>query len=205
MSKAKVNAFDGFTFEKPETSLLPEGNNTVRVHSTSRTDSFHLLSGVVKTGLLEKIAEGESWSDSTPQLAVVFVSYDKDGVMTYRFNALGYKNIDDFTEEELNDEKYTVIGKYVCVTNKQDKLVRIKDENRTKKAQRILNQFLMATGAETGEGLDDILDRCIADKTPLNILVTKDQYDGRDTYDIDKFSAVAELEPANEGLDDGEF
>lgn len=198
----KSNAFSGFTFEKPVVETLKEGTHNVFISSTSVTDSFHLLDGSVKEGLVEKIDDEEHWSDSTPQLAVVFVSKDGNGVFTYRFNAMGYKKVDDFSAEELEKDKYTVIKDYVCVRNKQKKLVRIESEKRTSKAHRMLNQFLFATGAKEGQSLDDILEACIADKTALAITIKKGQYEDKDTYDVAKFATVGEAAPASEGIDD---
>ena len=201
---SKKNAFEGFKYEKPVVETLKEGNHVVRINSKSLTDSFHLLNGDVKDGLIEKIDAEEHWSDSTAQLAIVIVSMNNDGVMTYRFNIAGYKHQDDFTEEELNDPKYVVIGDYVCTHNKQNKIVRIKCEQRTQKAKRILNQFLLATGAEEGEDLMDILDNCIADKTQFGITVKKGSYQDKTTYDIAKFTAVGVETPA-EGIGADEF
>jgi hypothetical protein len=202
----KKNAFDGFSYEKPVVRTLKSGSHAVVVNSTSRTDSFHLLDGTAKEGIAESVEAEEKWSDSTPQLAVVFVSNDEEtgGVMTYRFNALGYKHRDDFTQEELDSEKYISIGDYVCVRNKQNKIVRIKSDARTLKAKRILNQFLLATDAKQGEDLDLILDRCIADKTKISITVKKGSYNDRDTFDISKFSPVEET-VASEGVEDDDF
>lgn len=201
---SKKNAFDGFKFEKPAVETLKEGNHVVRVNSKSLTDSFHLLDGTVKKGLIEKIDTEEHWSDSTAQLAIVIVSMNNDGVMTYRFNVAGYKHQDDFTEEELQDDKYVVIGDYVCVRNKQNKIVRIKCDQRTQKAKRILNQFLLATGAEEGQDLMEILDNCIADKTQFGVTVKKGSYQDKTTYDIAKFTAIDVKEPA-EGIGAEEF
>lgn len=198
------NAFSGFTYEKPVVETLKEGNHSVRINSFSVTDSFHLLDGTVKEGLVEQVENEEKWSDSTPQLAVVFVS--KDGVMTYRFNAMGYKHVDDFTQEELEDDKYTVIGDYVCVRNKEKKLVRVESEQRTQKAKRLLNQFLFATGAEEGADLFGILEGCVANKSEIDIVVKAKEYDERTVYDIAKFAKASELAEVNEGIDsDQEF
>ena len=204
MSTVKTNSFDGFQFEKPVVDKLQEGNHVVRINSKSLTDSFHLLNGEVKEGLVAKIEAEEHWSDSTAQLAIVLVSVNGDGVLTYRFNVSGYKQTKDFTEEELNNDKYTVIGNYVCVRNKAKQLVRIVCEDRTLKAKRILNQCLLACGAEEGQDLMDILDNCIADKTQLSITVSKKDYQGKPVFDIAKFASVGEKEPA-EGIGDGEF
>ena len=200
----KKNAFDGFKYEKPVVETLKEGNHVVRVNSKSLTDSFHLLDGSVKDGLVEKIEAEEHWSDSTAQLAIVIVSMANAGVMTYRFNVAGYKHTDDFTEDQLNDPAHIVIGDYVCVCNKQNKIVRIKCEQRTQKAKRILNQFLLATGAEEGQDLMEILDNCIADKTAFGIAVKKGTYQEKTTYDIAKFTAVNVKELA-EGIDSEDF
>lgn len=199
----KKNAFDGFKYEKPEVLTLKEGNHAVRISSKSLTDSFHLLDGSLKDGIKEDIEAEEKWSDSTAQLAIVIVSMDNNGVMTYRFNVAGYKHKDDFTEDQLNDPKYVVIGDYVCV-RKNDKIVRIKCEQRTQKAKRILNQFLLATGATEGQDLMEILDNCIADKTQFGITVKKGTYQEKTTYDIAKFTAVGE-EVKAEGIGAEEF
>lgn len=201
----KKNFFEGFKFEKPVVETLKEGNHEVVINSMSFTDSFHLLNGELKEGIADKVDSKEMWSDSTPQLAVVLVSAIGDGVMTYRFNALGYKHVDDFTEEELNDEKYTVIGDYVCIEDKDNNLVRIKDDNRTKKAQRILNQFLDATGAEEGAELVPIIENCIAEKHRLAVTVVKGEYEDKETYDISKFAKVGEVVPAKEGVGSEDF
>lgn len=203
MSTKNANAFSGFTFTKPVVETLKEGEHTVRINSYSVTDSFHLLDGTVKEGVAEEIEAEEKWSDSTPQLAVVFVG--SDGVMTYRFNAKGYKHTDDFTAEELEDDKYTVIGDYVCVRNKAKKLVRIESTQRTQKAQRLLNQFLYATGATEGADLFDILDGCIEGKSEIDIVVKKKQYDEKDVFDIAKFAPNGALVETSEGLEDDEF
>lgn len=198
------NAFSGFKFEKPVVETLKEGNHSVKVNSYSVTDSFHLLDGSVKDGVVEEIESEEKWSDSTPQLAVVFVGLS--GVMTYRFNAKGYKHTEDFTAEELEDDKYTVIGDYVCVRDKQKNLVRIESEQRTQKAQRLLNQFLYATNAEEGADLFDILDACVESKLEIDIVVKKKQYNDKTVYDIAKFAPVGALVETSEGIDeDGEF
>lgn len=203
MSTKNQNAFSGFKFEKPVVETLKEGNHSVRINSYSVTDSFHLLDGSVKDGIAEEIESEEKWSDSTPQLAVVFVG--PDGVMTYRFNAKGYKHTEDFTAEELEDDKYTVIGDYVCVRDKNKNLVRIESPQRTQKAQRLLNQFLFATGAEEGADLFDILDNCISEKSEIDIVVKKKQYDERDVFDIAKFAPANALVETSEGLEDDEF
>ena len=198
------NAFSGFKFEKPVVETLKEGNHSVKVNSYSVTDSFHLLDGSVKDGVVEEIESEEKWSDSTPQLAVVFVGLS--GVMTYRFNAKGYKHTEDFTAEELEDDKYTVIGDYVCVRDKEMNLVRIESEQRTQKAQRLLNQFLYATNAEEGADLFDILDACVESKLEIDIVVKKKQYNDKTVYDIAKFAPVGALVETSEGIDeDGEF
>lgn len=198
------NAFSGFKFEKPVVETLKEGNHSVKVNSYSVTDSFHLLDGSVKDGVVEEIESEEKWSDSTPQLAVVFVGLS--GVMTYRFNAKGYKHTEDFTAEELEDDKYTVIGDYVCVRDKQKNLVRIESEQRTQKAQRLLNQFLYATNAEEGADLFDILDSCVESKLEIDIVVKKKEYNDKTVYDIAKFAPVGALVETSEGIDeDGEF
>lgn len=198
------NAFSGFKFEKPVVETLKEGNHSVKVNSYSVTDSFHLLDGSVKDGVVEEIESEEKWSDSTPQLAVVFVGLS--GVMTYRFNAKGYKHTEDFTAEELEDDKYTVIGDYVCVRDKQKNLVRIESEQRTQKAQRLLNQFLYATNAEEGADLFDILDACVESKLEIDIVVKKKEYNDKTVYDIAKFAPVGALVETSEGIDeDGEF
>jgi len=198
------NAFSGFKFEKPVVETLKEGNHSVKVNSYSVTDSFHLLDGSVKDGVVEEIESEEKWSDSTPQLAVVFVGLS--GVMTYRFNAKGYKHTEDFTAEELEDDKYTVIGDYVCVRDKQKNLVRIESEQRTQKAQRLLNQFLYATNAEEGADLFDILDACVESKLEIDIVVKKKQYNDKTVYDIAKFAPVGALVETSEGIDEeGEF
>lgn len=200
----KKNAFDGFKYEKPTVETLKEGNHVVRINSKSLTDSFHLLDGSVKEGIVEAIEAEEKWSDSTAQLAIVIVSMNSDGVMTYRFNVAGYKHKDDFTSEELDNPKYIVIGDYVCIRNKQQKIVRIKCEQRTQKAKRILNQFLLAAGAEEGQDLMEILDSCIADKTQFGITVKKGSYQDKATYDIAKFTAIG-VEAASEGINNEEF
>lgn len=197
------NAFSGFKFEKPVVETLKEGNHSVKINSYSVTDSFHLLDGTVKDGLAEEIEAEEKWSDSTPQLAVVFVG--SEGVMTYRFNAKGYKHTEDFTAEELEDDKYTVIGDYVCVRNKDKKLVRIESEQRTQKAQRLLNQFLYSTNAEEGADLFEILDACVESKLEIDIVVKKKQYNEKTVYDIAKFAPSGALVEANEGVEDDEF
>jgi len=200
----KKNAFEGFKYEKPNVETLKKGNHTVRVNSKSLTDSFHLLDGTLKEGVKEEIEAEEKWSDSTAQLAIVIVSMINAGVMTYRFNVAGYKHKDDFTEDQLNDPKYTVIGDYVCVRNKAEKLVRIKCDQRTQKAKRILNQFLLATGATEGQDLMEIIDKCIADKTQFGITVSKKIYQDKPHFDIAKFTAVGE-EVKAEGIGTEEF
>lgn len=199
----KANAFAGFTFEKPVVNTLKGGNHVVRINSYVGTDSFHLMDGTVKDGILEQIEAEEKWSDSTPQLAIVFVSTDPEdnGVLTYRFSRYGYKHADDFTEEELEDDKYIVIDNYVCKKNKKGKIVRIESAERTQKAKRFLNQFLLATQAKEGADLFEILDTCIEEKTEIGISVKKDTYNDRDVYDVEKFSAVEELVTKGEGID----
>jgi histidinol phosphatase-like enzyme len=200
----KTNAFQGFKFEKPVVETLKVGNHLVRINSYSVTDSFHLLDGTEKEGIADEIASEEKWSDSTPQLAVVLMN--KEGVMTYRFSANGYKQVSDYTSEQLEDEKYTVIDGYVCVRNKQKKLVRIVCEKRTAQAKRMLNQFLLAAKAKEGEDLFAILDRCVADKTEIGITVKAKQFNDEEKLDISSFkSAEAIAEKANAGIDSNEF
>ena len=198
------NAFSGFKFEKPVVETLKAGNHLVRVNSYSVTDSFHLLDGTEKEGIADEIEAEDKWSDSTPQLAVVLMN--KNGVMTYRFSANGYKQTDDYTSEQLEDDKYTVIGNYVCIRNKQKKLVRIVDDKRTAQAKRMLNQFLMSTKAKENEDLFEILDSCVANKTEIGITVKAKQYQDEEKLDISSFrTADAMTEKVAEGISSEEF
>lgn len=202
---SKKSFFSQHAYQEPTVQKLPAGNQEVTISSKQETSSFYMLDGTLKEGISDKIDAEEIWTDESPQFAVTFVSTKGKGVMTYRFNGLGYKHVEDFTEEELEDDKYEVVGDYVCIRNKKGNLVRLKDDDRTNSANRFMNQFLRALKAEEGENIVAKTDEAIASKQKLVIRVIEKEYDGKPVFDIDKFSPATSDVAEKEGIDADEF
>jgi len=185
--------FGEYKVEKPEFTKLPEGDSTVRIIRAEGLTSFQKYDGSPKDELPE-------WKDSGPQLAITVVASEegKNGGLTHRFNALGYKRFDELSAKEHEGGKYENIGGYACTANKAGDMVRVIDKDRTQSCKNILNQFAAAAQIPIGESLMDGIAKAIADKTNMRVTVTNKDFDGKDQLRLTRFRQVAVAE-----IDDG--
>jgi hypothetical protein len=183
------NYFSDLVVEKPEFSLLPEGDNVVRLIRFEEVDSFTNYDGTEKTN--EK-----GWDDATPQLAITVVAAEdgKSGGLSHRFNGMGFVKYDELTDKQKQSDKYMNVDGYAC-EKKGDQVVRILDPERTKSCKNILMQFANAAGCEPGVSLADGLNKAIADGHTFTTTVTVEEYDGKDQHRLTSFKkAVAAVE-----------
>jgi len=176
--------FGEYVVEKPEFTKLPEGDSTVRIIRAEALTSFQKYDGSPKDELPE-------WKDSGPQLAITVVASEegKNGGLTHRFNALGYKRYDELSAKELESGKYENIGGYACVANKSGDMTRMIDTDRTQSCKNILNQFAAAAQIPVGETLMEGVAKAIANKTNMRVTVTNKQFEGEDQLRLTRFRA----------------
>lgn len=188
--------FGDYKVEKPEFTKLPEGDSTVRIIRAEALTSFQKYDGSAKDELPE-------WKDSGPQLAITVVASEegKNGGLTHRFNALGYKRYDELSAKELESGKYENIGGYTCMANKNGDMVRVIDKDRTQSCKNILNQFAAAAQIPVGESLMDGIAKAIASKTNIRVTVTNKQFDGVDQLRLTRFRAEA-VATIDDGFED---
>ena len=162
--------FAGFKSEAVTSNVLPEGEHVVEIVKLEETDSFTNLDGTPKL-------KDRPYVDACPQLAVMFRN-DK-GVITNRFNGMGYYKEDDFAPEEIEEKGLTVADTYVLAENENGDKTRIQHDVRTEKCQSIFNQLF--NGLNLPEGSD------IADIKPgmkLVIRVKESVYDNKKQYNV---------------------
>ena len=188
--------FGEYKVEKPEFTKLPEGDSIVRIIRAEGLTSFQKYDGSPKDELPE-------WKDSGPQLAITVVASEegKNGGLTHRFNALGYKRYDELSAKEHESNKYENIGGYACTANKNGDMVRITDKDRTQSCKNILNQFAAAAQIPVGESLMEGVAKAIANKTDMRVTVTNKEFEGADQLRLTRFKSVAQV-AVDDGFDD---
>jgi len=109
----------------------------------------------------------------------------------------GWLKFADLTDEEVKSKKFINVNDYACA-KVDGKLMRIEDTAKTATCDRIFDRFMNAIGAEPGSGLDAV-DEAIANKTEFMVIVTNDEYEGKDQLRIAGFKpAPKEAEVFND-------
>jgi len=195
MSMSK-DYFGEFKVEKPEFSLLPEGDSRVRVIRAEILNSFQKFNGSPKDELPQ-------WKNATPQLAITVVASEKgkNGGLTHRFNGCGYEKYDELSQKQMESGDFENIDGYACKKDKDGDIVRIVSKERTESCNNIINQFAAAMQLPVDSNLMDGVNRAIAEKTEVNVTVVNKPFDGRDQLRLEKFRAAAAV-TVDDGFED---
>jgi len=131
--------------------------------------------------LKDKLPE---WKDATEQVAVVLISED-GGVMVRRFNAMGFKRMEDFTDEQIEEMGLIELGSegYAVV---ESSMTRIEDPVRSNKALAIIDQFMYACGLPEGSELKD----CKGQKFSAEVFIK--EWGESQNYDIKNFRRISD-------------
>ncbi len=185
MSKEKTGVgsiFGSFKSEKPVVNLLPVGQSTTEIVKVFQTDSGTNANGSKKD-------RDVPYADSCPQLCIVLKGLgEKGGVMTVRFQGMGYYHTDDFTPEELAEQNL-VDGKGYAMLKQGEEYVRVQHEGRSEDCLNILNQFCAALGIEEGSGLGAIVPGLKVEAT-----VVEEDYEGKPQRRVKSWKKVAVVE-----------
>ena len=156
-------------------------------------DSFQKnFSHEPREGLKELQENAELWADPTPQIGITFTDASKEqhGAISDRLHAKGYVHSDDegVTDEMLDREDVLVIEDYVCVKNPETGLYeRMEDPERTKKAIKMIFEFMNKLGFEKPENLEVALARAKKEKYTIVANVVKSTYKGKSHLEIDSY------------------
>lgn len=139
-------------------NVLPVGSYTGQIIKVLDTNSF-----VQNPTTGETKAELPEWVDPTPQIAIVFKADDNQGVITERFQCLGYLKADD--------EKFTALSakqKALFYVGNRNYVIKVADNTRTKSSENtqsckdILDQFFTRMKMPEGSDLTDIVGKRVA-------------------------------------------
>jgi hypothetical protein len=180
-----TNFFSSFQVAKPELTLMQAGDHVSRISSVRMTDADHQLDGVPKK-------EQKPWVDVHHQMAVTFASVKGAGLITNRFNSKGFERYDELTDEQRASGKFENVEGFACRKNKQGQLERCESVSRTTECINILNKFAAALGIAEGESLMDGIQRAIAEKRELVVLVKADVYKDKDQLVVKGFKKVVD-------------
>jgi hypothetical protein len=142
----------------------------------------------------------EPWDDVHEQIVVTLAGQNGEGVHTKRFNTVGFAKPGDMPEDERKKAGYTVETSanglaYLCKKDKDGSINRVKSNARTEQALSILMKFCAALGASSeDESVLNIIDEAIKDKCTIIAVFRKEQWDGKDRYEITSFRAPVEDE-----------
>lgn len=172
--------------------LLPFGEHEVVIHSIKLTDDLHMD---LTEGKMKAVADRPEWVDPTPQLAVTFKGIDPEtgkvtGVITHRYNGLGYVRYPELGELGLDPDKYFASGTEGYAVHEASRQ-RIPSELRTKQALNIVNQLCAAAGLPLGAKLDDLVGK------KLQITVYPRLYQGREIARVKNPRAVGVATPVD--------
>jgi hypothetical protein len=140
------------------------------------------------------------WINPTDQFLIHVVSVDGKGSLIHRLQGQGWKKFADLTDDEIKSKRYTNLNDYACIKNSAGKYERILDESKTQKCDYIFDRFMNALGAPVGSSLDSV-DVAIANKTEFMVIVTNDEYEGKDQFRISGFKPVANTVPVTTDLE----
>lgn len=171
--------------------LLPFGEHKVVVHAIKLTDDLHMD---LTEGKMKALDQRPEWLDPTPQLAVTYKGIDPTtgkvtGVITHRYNGLGYMRYSELAEAGLDPERYFASGPEGYAVHEASRQ-RVPSELRTKQALNIVNQLCAAAGIAIGGNLDELVGK------ELMITVYPRQYAGREIARVKNPRAVGAKTPA---------
>ena len=181
-----MGKFSGYSSKAVITNLLPVGEHRVKCVKGMEIDSFTSSDGSAKP-------KEYPWENPTDQFLIHVVSVENKGSLIHRLQGQGWKAFDVLTDEEIKSKKYTNLDGYACLKTKTG-YVRVEDSAKTAQCDRIFDRFMSAIGAPEGSGLDAV-DIAIADKTEFMVIVTNDEYEGKDQLKIKGFKPVADEAP----------
>lgn len=159
------------SFATKSADVLPVGKHKVSlIRYELLTDRDENLDRTSQTS-----SDNYPWIDATNQVAMVFAG--QKGLITCRQSVDGYVKEEDLTAKQLANPEIEVKKGYVCKKT-ADGLVRIKSKERTNAALNMLNDYLLALGAEAGTPALEVLSNAVESKTELSITVYEDTYNG---------------------------
>ena len=172
--------FGGFKSERPVVNLLPVGDSVAEIVRTFVTDSGTNANGSAKD------RSDKPYVDSCPQYGVVLKGKgEKGGVMTVRFQGMGYYRTSDFDPADLAERGLVDGDGYAMVKNDAGDYVRIQHEGRTEDCKNILNQFCDALGLPEGSGLE-----AVVPGLTVGVTVTEEDYDGNPQRRVKRWRKV---------------
>ena len=177
-----MGKFSSYSSKAVVTNLLPVGEHRVKIIQGMEIDSFTSHNG-------DKKEKEYPWENPTDQYLIHVVSVEGKGSLIHRLQGQGLKKFQDLTDEEIKSKKFTNLEGYACIKTKTG-YARVEDSAKTAQCDRIFDRFMNALGAPEGSGLD-FVDQAIADKTEFMIIVTSDEYDGKDQRRISGFKPVS--------------
>jgi hypothetical protein len=177
-----MGKFSSYSSKAVVSNLLPVGEHRVKCIQGIETDSFTSHAG-------EKKDKEYPWVNPTDQFLIHVVSVEGKGSLIHRLQGQGLKKFADLTDEEIKSKKYTNLEGYACIKTKLG-MERIEDKVKTASCDRIFDRFMNALGAPEGSGLD-FVDQAIANKTEFMVIVTNDEYEGKDQLRISGFKPVS--------------
>jgi hypothetical protein len=172
--------------------LLPYGDHKVVIHNIKLTSDIHLD---LTEGKLKSADQRPEWVDETPQLAVTYKGIDPEtgkvtGVITHRYNGLGYMRYSELTEAGLDPERYFAAGDEGYAVHEASRQ-RVPSDERTKQALNIVNQLCAAAGIPIGGQLEELVGK------ELIITVYPRLYNGREIARVKNPRSLASEVPAN--------
>jgi hypothetical protein len=177
-----VGKFSSYSSKAVVSNLLPVGEHRVKVIQGIEVDSFTSHDGSKKD-------KEYPWVNPTDQFLIHVVSVEGKGSLIHRLQGQGFKKFQDLTDEEIKSKKFTNLEGYACIKGKLG-MERVLDAVKTAQCDRIFDRFMGAIGAPEGSGLD-FVDQAIADKTEFMVIVTNDEYEGKDQLKISGFKPVS--------------
>jgi len=173
-------SFFGSRKVKPAVTLLPEGENRVRLASAKDMSSFEDNDGGDKSDNFE-------WDVPTPQFGITVVSVDGLGSLMHRLNGEGHVREDELSEEQIASGEFEGLSGIACYTNEDGEVERLVSKKRTASCDSIFNNFTSALGCDEGKSVGAEIKRAIAEQTEFIVSVTVSDYDGKMQTRIAKF------------------
>lgn len=187
-----MGKFSSYQSKPVVANLLPVGEHRVKIIQGMELDSFTSHDG-------SKKEKEFPWVNPTDQYLIHVVSVENKGSLIHRLQGQGWKKFADLTDDEIKSKKFTNLEGYACIKGKLG-MERILDEKKTAQCDRIFDRFMNAIGAPEGSTLDAV-DEAIASKTEFMVIVTNDEYEGKDQLRISGFKPVSKEVAVNQDLE----
>jgi hypothetical protein len=192
-----VDEINAYVSSKPTAKLLQAGKFLVMLASYFFTNSrLKDSKGTEKDNIPEYV-------DVTPQVGFTVKGVNGEGVLTDRLNFKGYRKFKELSEEEragkfmFNADKtkkiaIEAVGKegYVCYKNKEGKLVRVEDPEKTAKAKQRIDSLLYAMQIPEGSGIEEGFEGAIDGQIAFEVTVVNNPYEGKEHLEIRSFRKV---------------